>query len=368
VTDRGSPTTEPLVLHVIPTPVARGAQREARALADELDDPGVRRHRVLSLFAGPPEVVPDYSLGFPSGARPASAFDPRLVLPLRTALGRYGPKVVIAHGGDALKYLVPAMVGRHQALVYYAIGTYSGPLERRYQVQLWRWLAARATIVAACGEEVFEEAVRLLNVPREKMALIFNGRDPDVFHPDPSPTRSGDPIVLFVGALTAGKRPGRFIDVVAGLRARGVGLRAQMVGDGPLRDELGDPAKRAGVEMLGHQSDVAGLMAGADVLVFPSLPSGEGMPGVLIEAGLVGLPVVATAVPGVSTIVEDGRTGLIVGLEDVSAMQDAITRLLSNSELRQRFGDAARRHCTAHFSMAAVGKRWLAMLQPLLDT
>ena len=52
----------PLVLHVIPTTLARGGQREARALADQLDAAGVRLHRLLTPFDGPPDVVADYSL------------------------------------------------------------------------------------------------------------------------------------------------------------------------------------------------------------------------------------------------------------------------------------------------------------------
>src|SRR5450631_3723628 len=60
-------TSVPLVLHVLPTRVARGAQREARAVADQLDRPGVRSHRLLSLFDGPPEVEVEHALDYPWG-------------------------------------------------------------------------------------------------------------------------------------------------------------------------------------------------------------------------------------------------------------------------------------------------------------
>ena len=58
-----------------------------------------------------------------------------------------------------------------------------------------------------------------------------------------------------------------------------------------------------GVELLGPRSDVPELLRSADVFVFTSLPTGEGMPGVLIEAGLSGLPAVSTPVPGAATVV-----------------------------------------------------------------
>jgi glycosyltransferase involved in cell wall biosynthesis len=362
----GRPTTaEPLVLHVIPTATARGAQREARALADALDTPGVRRHRVLCLFGGDREVASDYELDLATRGRPAAGFDPRVVRPLRALLTRLDPAVVIAHGSDPLKYLVPASVGRRGALVYYAIGVYAGDPSRRLQRSLWRFLAARADVVAACGPDVEDECISLLGVPRSRVALVANGRDPAVFRP-PARRAGGSPLVIFVGALVPNKRPERFVELVRRLRARGLDFRAQIIGDGPRRAALAGPASEARVELLGSRADVAELMGQADLLVFPSLPAGEGLPGVLVEAGLCGLPVVATAVPGVRNIVKDGVTGLVTGIDDLDAMESAAVALLEDPERRTTMGVAAREHCLANFSVAEVADRWSAVLRPLL--
>ena len=59
--------------------------------------------------------------------------------------------------------------------------------------------------------------------------------------------------MLFVGALTDGKGPDRFIEVVARLRAEGTQLRAELIGDGPLREAVAGPAEDAGVELLGSR-------------------------------------------------------------------------------------------------------------------
>ena len=365
MTELWQPTTEPLVLHVIPTPLARGAQREARALADTLDQTGRRAHRVLSLFDGPVEVRPDLSLGFPGGRAPAVGFDPRLVRRLRAALRRLDPALVVAHGSDPLKYLAPAMLGSSRPLVYYAIGTYAGRHDRRLQVGLWRRLVARADAIAAEGNEVKAECESLLGVSPDRVTMTPNGRDPDVFTPQAGPART-PPMVTFVGALNDGKRPDRFVEVVAQLRRQGSALHAQVVGDGPLRQSLVGPAADAGVELLGSRSDIADLLGRSDLFVFPSRPAGEGMPGVLIEAGLCGLPVVATDVPGVSTIVADGETGLVVGAEDVPAMVAAVARLLDHPILRTEMGLAARRRCIEQFSLEAMAAKWLEVLGPLL--
>ena len=364
---KGPASKEQLVLHVIPTPAARGAQREARALADTLDTPGVRRHRVLTLFDRPSEVPCDLSLGVRGGTESAKGLDPRLVIPLRSELSRLEPSIVVSHGSDPMKYLVTAMIGLRPRLVFYAIGTYAGRRDRFAQLMLWRTLARRADRVVACGEEARDECTDLLRVPASRVFLTANGRDPARFHPSGQKPPSPTPTVVFVGALTPGKRPDSFINLVANLRSRGIQLRAQIIGEGPLHEALIGPAKRSDVELMGPRPDVPDLLREADLLVFPSLPAGEGMPGVLIEAGMSGVPVVTTAVPGVGSIVADGETGLVVAVDDLPGLTDAAAQLLHDVPARVAMGVAARERCVDRFSLKVVGGRWLEILNPLMD-
>ena len=362
--------SEPLVLHVIPTPEARGAQREARALADRLDAPGVRRHRVLSLVSAQDsddgEVTVDYTLGHGRGPADAVGFDPRLVMRLRRSLARLAPVLVVAHGGESLKYLVPAILLRRRPLAYYAIGTLAQPAHQPLRRSMWRFLARRPDLVTAEGAEVLEECRTVLGVPPARLVLVPNGRDPDEFHPGSEPGSRALPVVSFVGAFTAQKRPDRFIDVVAALRARGLEFHAQMAGDGPLRRQLTAAATAAGVELQGARGDIAEVLRGTDIFVFPSLPKGEGMPGVLIEAGLSAVPVVATDVPGVEAIVANGETGIVVDHHDFGAMVAAVAMLLTDPGRRRAMGDAARRRCAELFSLEVVASGWRAALVPLL--
>ena len=366
MTDLWQPTDEPLVLHVIPTPLARGAQREARALADQLDAPGVRAHRVLTLFDGEPEVRPDLSLHIDGGPSPATGFDPQVVLALRSAFRRLDPALVVAHGSDPLKYLVPALTAARRPLAYYAIGTYAAAPDRRLQLAFWRRMLARTDVIAAEGHEVRQQCIDLLGVPADKITMTPNGRDPAVFHPRSDGSGDDIPVITFVGALNDGKRPDRFIEVVAALRARGRTFTARLVGDGPMRDDIRTPAAAAGVELLGSRSDIPALLRASDLMVFPSRPAGEGMPGVLIEAGMSGLPVVATDVPGVRTMVVDGSTGIVVPEGELDPMVEAVDRLLVDPALRVTMGAAARAYCQEHFSLEAVGAIWLTLLEPLL--
>ena len=113
-----------LVIHVLPSDVARGAQVFARDLRAVLDS-GSDEHRILTLFRTPAAVLgADSSLGVPPGIFRSLGFDPRVVSRLRRTLGTLRPDVIVAHGGEPLKYL--AFVGRGTTpLVYYAIGTTS---------------------------------------------------------------------------------------------------------------------------------------------------------------------------------------------------------------------------------------------------
>jgi glycosyltransferase involved in cell wall biosynthesis len=352
-----------LVVHVIPSPRARGAQRAARVLVDRLNEPDGVHHRLLGLFDGPPEVELDLSLAHPAGNRPAEGFDPRLALRLRRTLARLDPSVVVAHGGDAMKYALPAVIGTRCPLVYCVIGTYAGPPTPLHE-WVWRRIMAHAKVVVAVGDEVLDECTGRFRVAPQRAVVIPNGRDPSQFHPRSERASAADATLIFVGALTPQKQPDRFIEIVGCLRAEGRPFRAAMVGDGPLAGTLAPMAAAHGVELLGPRSDVPELLRLSDVFVFTSLPTGEGMPGVLIEAGLSGLPVVSTPVPGAATVLCDGRTGVIVD-DSVATMAAAIGELLDDPDRRAAMGASARTRCESEFSLNLMSQRWRRVLNPM---
>ena len=359
----------PLVIHVIPSPLGRGAQRGGAHLVDRLNEPGRVRHQLLGLFDGPPDVALDLALAHPGGSHAAEGFQPRLALRLRSVLARLDPAAVVAHGGDPMKYVVPAVIGTGRRMAYCVIGTYAGP-PTPFHESVWRRLMARADLVVAVGDEVLDECTRRFGVSSHRAVVIPNGRDPSQFHPrsaEPAePTAaSAAATLIFVGAMTAQKQPDRFVEVVGRLRGQGRSLRAIMVGDGPLAGELTGVAAACGAELLGSRSDVPELLRRSDVLVFTSRPTGEGMPGVLIEAGLSGLPAVSTPVPGADTVLANGYTGIIVD-GSVGRMVEAVEQLLDDPVRRAVMGAAARRRCESEFTLDLMAERWRAALQPMV--
>jgi glycosyltransferase involved in cell wall biosynthesis len=226
----------------------------------------------------------------------------------------------------------------------------------------WTALARRAWIAAAVSDDVAADCRAVLSLRPERVTVIPNGRDDHVFVPA-ARTMERPLRLLFVGHLTEGKRPRLFVQLVERLRDQGLAVAARIVGDGPLRSGLEPRAARAGVEMIGWCPDVVAHLQDADVLVFPSAPDGEGMPGVLIEAGLCGLPAIATRVAGASTVIEDGATGLLVGVDDLDGMIRAATVLIEDPSRRRAMGEAARGRCTQRFALRVVAARWEELLR-----
>jgi glycosyltransferase involved in cell wall biosynthesis len=162
--------------------------------------------------------------------------------------------------------------------------------------------------------------------------------------------------VLSLGALTWEKDPLGHLEVTAPLLRRQPHVVHLFAGDGPLRAELEAAAANDGlgarVLVLGSRDDVGDLLAASDLLLFASRT--EGMPASLIEAGMAGLPVAGTALPGVPEVVEHGTTGLLVPPGDRDNLRGAVARLLADRSLRAAMGDAARDRCLARHGIDPI--------------
>lgn len=354
----------PLVAHVLPRDLARGAQVYAGELQRLLDGRGAD-HVLLTLFRAEPGALgPHRCLDVPAGLMRRAGFDLRVLWKLRAVLRELRPQVVVTHGGEPLLYCVPVLP-RATALVHYRIGVADHRLDNRLRRGVHRRAMARAMFVAGVSHATLDEAQRLFGLDAHRLRLVPNGRDPDRFRPGHDSRR--EPRLVFVGHLTATKRPEWFLSAVAALRARGIAVEAALIGDGPRTGMLAGRASRLGVELVGRSDDVPGQLARSDLLCFPSRTEGEGLPGVLIEAGMAGLATVTTDVPGARDVVEDGVTGLVVPVDDEAGFIAGIERLVVDGPLRSGMGQRARSRAAARFSMAASAKRWQRLLEEAMQ-
>lgn len=358
------------VLHILPLDLARGAQTYAGALRDALDG-RPDEHRTLTIFGSESAILDaDIRLAIAPGRARQRGLDPRAVVALARTQRRLRPDVVVAHGGEPLKYAALAK-RRGQRLVYLKIGESSGDVRSSAQRRLYRLLMKRVDLVVCVADELATEARALFGLSGDRIAVIPNGRDPEQYRPrDSTGAEASDAVpdelmLVWVGNLNEGKRPDWFIHVVRQLREQGhAGLGARMIGDGPLEGSLRTECESLGIELMGRRSDVAQLLVDSDILAFTSVS--EGMPGVLIEAGLCGLPVVTTEVSGARTVVHDGETGFVVGLHDRSALAARVAELVADPALRQRMGAAARQRCLQRFTLQAGARSWQQTIDSLL--
>lgn len=126
----------------------------------------------------------------------------------------------------------------------------------------------------------------------------------------------------------------------------------------------GELGIRDRVRMLGFRADVPDLIDGSDVLVHT--PNAEPFGRVVLEAMVMGVPVVATAVDGVTEIVADGQTGYLVERGDVSACAAAIVELLDNPERMSEFGRRGRARVLEHFTAEETARQVGEIIQRTL--
>ena len=352
----------PLILHVLPYDLARGAQRYARSLVDSFQA-DEDTHQIVTLFRSDPVLLrPDVELDVPQGLMRRAGLDPRVVTRLRRAIRRIAPEALVAHGGESAKYASLA-APKDLPMIYLKIGTAHESLNQTARKGLHGFYTRRADVIAAVSSDVAEEAHVVYGVPRSRLVVLPNARDSDVYAP--GKLERDIPRLIFVGHLDPGKRPDWFIDVVHGLRERRRDFEAVMVGDGPLEESLRSRAEAEGIAMLGRRDDVPDLLSASDIFVFTSLPPGEGMPGVLIEAGLAGLATATTRVPGARDVIEDGVTGLIVDIDDKDGLVEAVDRLVRDPTLRRSMGKQARARCLERFSLEASAEQWRDLFRRL---
>ncbi|MBU2613223.1 glycosyltransferase family 4 protein [Patescibacteria group bacterium] len=163
------------------------------------------------------------------------------------------------------------------------------------------------------------------------------------------------PVILFVGGMDT---PHAFkgVDVLLRAAVRMPEAHLLLVGDGVLRKGYEKLAARIGITSRCHfagsvQDD--GLVAAyrsADVFAFPSISSAEAFGLVAVEAHACGLPVVATDLPGVRTVVADGETGFLVPVGNPQRLAERLNEILKDTGMRQRMGEAARQRVLDRFT------------------
>jgi len=232
---------------------------------------------------------------------------------------------------------------------------------------------ARAGAVTACSQDLAERAIAL-GAPPDRIDVVPYGVDLARFKPAPEwrdelraslvmPLAA--PLIVSAGRLVRKKGFEYLIQALPMLERQDT--RLALAGDGDLAGELRARAAAARVadrvHFLGNlpQDAVGRWFAAADIAVVPSVrdDSGnvDGLPNTVLEALASGTPVVATHAGGIASVIEDGRTGVLVPERDPQSLAAVIDALLRDPARAAAIGGAARK-AAARFGWGAAAERF----------
>lgn len=211
--------------------------------------------------------------------------------------------------------------------------------------------------LTSVSEFLKDRTVADFNVPRERIRVIPNFIDPDIFRRDKKPCHratlapDGERIVMHISNFRPVKRVTDVVEVFAGI-SREVPARLVLVGDGPERPRAMEKAEELGVRerilFLGKHQSVDELLACADLFLLPSKNESFGLAA--LEAMACGTPVIASNMGGLPEVVTHGETGFLFPLGAVEEMADAGTSLLKDDARWKDFSRAARADAVERFS------------------
>ncbi len=214
----------------------------------------------------------------------------------------------------------------------------------------------------AISKTVFRHLVDVFRREESKVRLIFNGVDTSKFTNDyPAGERpemkrrfglKDGPVVGIISRLSPEKGHIYLIEAFKELLVEVPKAQLVIVGKGRLEVELKSQVREFGIDnnvhFFGETLDTKTFLAIMDVFTRPSLKEGFGL-GV-VEAMLMGLPIVSTDVGGFKSILNHGNVGIVVPPKDIAALKDALVRILTDPELAKKLGEAGRKYALLNFS------------------
>ncbi|MCE7982427.1 MAG: glycosyltransferase [Caldilinea sp. CFX5] len=218
-----------------------------------------------------------------------------------------------------------------------------------------RWTGRLADRIICVSQNVADFAAKEIGLPTDRLVVIQNGIDTNVFRPALVQTpRSPEQLTIgYVGRLEKVKGVNFLIDAFARLVAAYPHLQLQLVGDGSERPALEQQVQTLGlgdkVQFLGIRSDMPALYPTFDLFVLPSL--WEGMPNVALEAMACGVPVIATNTGGTPEVVHDGKSGLLAPPGDAATLAKVMVALIGDAERRDQLAQAGRHFVEQTFSI-----------------
>ncbi|HEX7114308.1 MAG TPA: glycosyltransferase family 4 protein [Steroidobacter sp.] len=211
-----------------------------------------------------------------------------------------------------------------------------------------------------------------LGLTRKESTTLIRGSgvDVNIYRPAEEPP-TGEPVVMLVSRMLWDKGIAEFVEAARMLKEEGATARFVLVGGTDPNPSsvpeatLKEWSSGGVVEWWGRQSDMPRIWAQAHIACLPSYA--EGLPKSLLEAAAMGLPMVATDIPGCREIVRPGVTGLLVAKGDSRQLADALRQLIADPLRRRTLGGNARKLVETDFTVNKVVAETLELYEWLLS-
>jgi glycosyltransferase involved in cell wall biosynthesis len=255
---------------------------------------------------------------------------------------------------------VPVVVGSHRQL---------GDLLTQGQFKA-QSAAFRFCDQVVCNSWAAARRLQETGMREQKLTVIPNGLPDAWFAAVPAALvhETGVVRIGLISRMNPGKGHEVFLRVAEKLTVRHPQLQFVLVGDGPLRPGLEERARQLGlserVMFLGDRHDIPPVLASLDISVLPS--SSESLSNVILESMAGGVPVVATEVGGNRELVEHEKTGFLFSPGNEAQFVAALETLITQPELRERFGSCGREKARAEYAISTVRDRYQDLYRDLL--
>lgn len=369
------------VLHVIDVLTLGGAQGLALRVMEGLEERGVEDSLCVLMGEGRTHALwelperPVY-LGFDGDYRNPVTWR-RCCRALGQVVGDVRPDVVLSTNWladvTAARACCAAGVGHVAYLVDRRGWLESGAWKHRYRRRLTRraFESAGTRFMAVSGA-VADYVSDHLPVERERIEVVRNAIDVGRFAGERGEVRGqrserGDrSVVGMLARLEEEKGHGVLLEAVSSVVGKGHSVSVRIAGEGPLRGELEEQVRRAGLEeevsFEGCIHDAGAFYRECDIFAVPSISS-EGLPTTILEAMASGCVVVASDVGGAREVIDDGLNGVIVAPRNPDALGRALKELIEDAGRRSEYQVRAREKAVREFDV----KQMIDRVQEILE-
>ncbi|MBW3225632.1 glycosyltransferase family 4 protein [Marinobacter adhaerens] len=233
-----------------------------------------------------------------------------------------------------------------------------------------------ASAIVCVSKRLQEELRERSPLPADKLELIYNGVDPELFCMAQAmglrevlglPPEAK--LVVSIGNIRPAKGYEHLVDAAVAMAARDSLVHFVVVGHQraslfeKLEAQIAKAPEQPNIHWLGFRQDVVTILRQADIFLLPS--TSEGFSISTVEAMMAGVPIIATRSGGPEEIVADGKTGILIPTRDPNAIADAIERL-GDSALRDTLTAKARAEALQRFSLASMLRSYKRLYERLI--